>query len=193
MVCLIALPVTAFSASENENAPVLSTPADDRALLSKLNGQQVEYFQNLKVFNPSSEDEAEYLYWGILVYRKSPVEQVLSVFKQGKQIYRYSRVEFLDHFVHLQVVEMDGYAQPLIASVWTRGVHGEQFILVDPIEKKIVYEQSSSWPISFEVNHQEMIIHFTTDDNDSEGAPIEKTDHWSRTGVVHTHIEKLNR
>lgn len=147
---------------------------------TQLRQQGVEYFSDV----PTVSGEYD---WALLVFANKG-EQFLSVFDRqtNKPVFQYSHQGALDAFMRLQVIESESYGLPLIASVWRRGVHGEQFILLDPVNREILYRLTSAWPLHIQACHQGIAITLT--DTGTEGSPIHETHLWY--GPDNIHINK---
>lgn len=147
-----------------------SANPDVQSLYAKLQQQGVEYFADART------EDGEYD-WKLLIH-SSKGEHFLSVFDQetNKLIFQYSHQGPMDGFIHQQMLSLEGYP-PMIASVWRRGVHGEQFILLDPLNKKILYKLTSAWPLSVQECNQNIAITLSGY-TDAEGNPIQETHYW---------------
>ena len=145
--------------------------ADTKSLYMQLEQQGIVHFSDLR----SIEDEH---IWKLLVISDQG-EQLLYVYDQetNTQLSKYSPFGPLDSFIRHQLIEIENSKSPLLASVWHRGVHGEQFILLDPLNDKVLYSVTSSWPLDFKVCESGITI-TVTGDNDKEGIPLKETHHW---------------
>ncbi|MCK4743384.1 MAG: hypothetical protein KAT25_06165 [Sulfuriflexus sp.] len=150
--------------------------AKSLATYQLLQQQGVEHFSEVRT------EDNEYN-WKLLIYRNKG-EQFLSVFDQEKNklVFEYSHQGPLDGYIHHQLIELDGYP-PLIASVWRRGVHGEQFILLDPLNRKILYKLTSAWPLSVQECRQSIAITLSGV-TDKEGNPIQETHYWHSPDLI---------
>lgn len=160
--------LTGMAMADGSSRPVDDPPSQLR--YTQLNNQGIVYFA--EVF--AGDDEFN---WKLLVYTIEG-EQILSIFDgdSGQMIHRYSHTDLSDGLEQIQLIELDQFT-PLVASVWRRGVHGEQFVLSDPLKNRVLYHLTSSWPISFEACDQSIMI-TVTGNSDSEGIPIEETHAW---------------
>lgn len=139
-------------------------------LYTKLQQQGVVYFSEVR----ADSDKYD---WKMLVHRNKG-GHYLSVFDQesNKLVFQYSHQGPLDGFVYHKIIDWNGYP-PLIASVWRRGAHGEQFILLDPLNKKILYQITSTWPLSAYVCNKSIAITVSRD-TDAQGNPVLETHNW---------------
>ena len=144
--------------------------SDVQSLYAKLLQQSIEYFSD------AHTEDSEYE-WKLLIHSNKG-EQFLSVFDQetNNLVFQYSHQGPMDSFIHQQMLSLEGYP-PMIASTWRRGVHGEQFVLLDPLNKKILYKLTSAWPLSFQECNQSIAITLSGY-TDVEGNPILETHYW---------------
>jgi len=103
--------------------------------------------------------------WTILVYRDD-VDVTLSVneAKTNKELISYSNdYGFSDNFISLEVVTLGNSPNPVILSIWQRGVHGQRLVILDPAlgDEGVVFDRTSSWPISFDVSEERVNITVT--------------------------------
>ncbi|MCK4841848.1 MAG: hypothetical protein KAT04_08190 [Methylococcales bacterium] len=146
-----------------------ASPIDTQSLYAKLQQQGVEYSTEVHT------KDNEYA-WNLLIHRNK-TEQFLSVFDQesNELIFQYSHQNPMNGFIHQQMVIW--MSTPLIASVWHKGVHGEQFVLLDPLNQEVIYKLTSAWPLSVQQCSQSIAI-TVSDDTDAEGNPVQKTVYW---------------
>lgn len=119
--------------------------------------------------------------WKLLVTSEKGVNY-LSVFDKETNtlLSTYSHSGLFNSFIRHQLIEVVHSPSPLLASVWQRGVHGEQFMLLDPIKDKVLYSVTSSWPLDFKVCGPSIVI-MITGDNGKEGIPLKETHYWNST------------
>ena len=108
--------------------------------------------------------------WSVLAYgnvHKQEPEYFFAIFKNDTLIYEYSQISFNDIFNRFEWIDLNTKS-PLIATVWQRGVHGEKFVLLDPLHQKVMYEITSSWPLHFSMCDMYLAIGIAND-VDSQG------------------------
>ncbi len=144
------------------------------SLYQKLQQQGVVYFQKADL--PEKE-------WQVLVSHHRG-QNILSVYNEDDRqlLYQYTSASPTDTFIRLQWVELKG-SEPLLATVWQRGVHGEQFILLDPAEKKLLYRLASSWPLDFIACKQSIAVTIMKE-GETVDTPFQETHVWHQSGSV---------
>lgn len=161
--------ISGHVAADDNITPLIEPQSQTR--YDSLKQQGVEYFSDINT--------ADYkFHWNLLIYTHEG-EQQLSVFDANTDILIFQYVPLsgpLDRFIRQQLIERDSDI-PLIASVWQRGAHGEQFVLLDPVNNRTLYQITSSWPLSVQVCNESIAITVTGDSN-SEGIPAQQTHYW---------------
>lgn len=144
------------------------------SLRKHLQQQGVVYFQNAAL---AERD------WDVLVSHNRKGNTLLVYDNDSrKQVYQYTLAAPTDTFVRLQWVELNGF-EPLLATVWQRGVHGEQFILLDPGEKKQLYRLTSGWPLSFSACKEGIAVTIMKE-GETVDTPLQQTHIWHNSYSV---------
>ena len=94
----------------------------------------------------------------VMVYRKGITDHLI-LYQQSKSeniILNYQQAGLSDGFIRLKWIQIK--QQWLLATIWQRGVHGEQLHLFDPHNGKQLYQLSSGWPIQLGVCNDNLII-----------------------------------
>ncbi len=157
-----------------ENA--FANPVDVQSMYTKLQQQGVKYFTDIHT------EDGEYD-WKLLIHSNKGT-QFLSIFDKetNKLVFQYSLQGPMDGFIYKLVLDWEGYP-PMIASVWRRGVHGEQFVLLDPLNQKVLYKLTSAWPLSIQECGRSLAITLSGQ-TDTEGNPIQETHYWHSPDLI---------
>ena len=155
---------------------VVNVTAEETALSLRKHLQQqgVVYFQHADL---AERD------WDVLISHNRKGNTLLVYDNESrKQVYQYTLAAPTDTFIRLQWVELNGF-EPLLATVWQRGVHGEQFILLDPAEKKQRYHLTSSWPLSFNACKEGIAVTIMKE-GETVDTPLRQTHIWHNSYSV---------
>ncbi len=161
---------------------VFSDPS--KQLFSLLEQHGVDYVRTVE----SGDGKYE---WQLVVHHHQG-ELRLSVFDQVTRalIYQYAELDQSDRFIQEELVALPYYSSPLIVTIWKRGVHGEQLILLDPLKKDVLYHVTSAWPLTTSVCDDRILITVSTHTDDA-GEPVEETHHWYGSERVTTHKDGI--
>jgi len=118
------------------------------ALLKVISDHHIFHYQE---YSPDTAEQP----WSILVYRDE-TDVILSVHESDtkNELISYSNdYGFSDRFISLQLVNLKDVPNPVILSIWQRGVHGQRLVIFDPALGKngVVFDRTSAWPISFDL------------------------------------------
>ncbi len=159
ILLFFSLPLLAVNVMAEENA---------LSLRQHLQQQGVLYFQHAAL---AEKD------WDVLVSQHREGNTILLYDNdKRKPVYQFTLAAPTDTFIRLQWLELNGF-EPLLATVWQRGVHGEQFILLDPSEQKQLYRLTSSWPLRFSACKEGIAVTIMKE-GETADAPLQETHIW---------------
>lgn len=125
--------------------------------------------------------------WKLIAHRYQG-EVRFSVFDQDRSelIFHHAEPDISNRFIREAIAELPQYPSPLIVSTWQRGVHGEQFILIDLLKGTVIYRVTSAWPLTTKICDDRILITISTH-TDDEGMPVEEIHHWYGPGRISIH------
>jgi|GEM_PF-6766258 len=117
-------------------------------------------------FQKYAPDSAE-VAWNILVYQEeSELFLKVSNAESGEELLNYAN-EFgiSDAFISARVLTLTAYKNPVLLTLWNRGIHGERIVLFDPSLKteKILLNETSAWPADIRFREDKIIVNLGRD------------------------------
>ena len=138
-----------------------------------LNPQQfyTQHHKNIQYFGTLGDAIDGETKWKALAYTQND-KAFLALFKEDVLVYTYAHAFSWHHFIKATRF-MPKEDTTWVASTWKNGVHGEAFVLLDPLHQKVLYSVSSTWQTEVCLLEKTIAVGII-DGTDKEGKPLAK-------------------
>lgn len=147
-------------------------------LLSREAAEEAEVFPK-KITNLNKVN------WKASLITKKGIEHLKIVDQKTKRVILSQPSDYAIHgAVAVDAFSFKGSSKNYIIAVWSKGAHGQNVKIIEPGAKKtMLYSYNSSWPLSYKIEDNRIVINATGDMN-PDNLPDEEVIIWGPKGLI---------